>query len=259
MDNRPEYCDRWGVYDKVIVTDAYWEKENLGYSSVEIEIESVSDFSKSEFLDFERKYNYLVVKTQNASPLLWQNLQSLGYNIVECQLSISKRINKFEREKFHSFFRQYSIKRVVTHNDLQRVLKEIGKGIFTTDRVAIDPIFGIEIASRRYCNWIQSKFENPQMLLDIIIADQIEVGFAFNQVSDNGRTIIGQLGGIYQGYHNCGYGLGMLSPVFLSDSEELRYHRTSISVNNLPVMRLYQFLGYQFTDCKYVFVKHVRV
>jgi len=239
-------------------TEAYWERDNLGCSTVEIEIESDSDLQKNELLELEDRFDYLVVKTPISSPLLWQLLQERGYNIIECQLSISKKVNKTEREKHNSLFSPYSIRRALTQNDLHQVLKEIGKGIFTTDRVAIDPIFGIEIASRRYCNWIQSKFENPQMFLDIIIADQIEVGFAFYQVSDNGRTIIGQLGGIYQGYHNCGYGLGMLSPVFLSDSEELRYHRTSISVNNFPVMRLYQFLGYQFTDCKYVFVKHVK-
>ncbi len=239
-------------------TEAFWEIDNLGCSTVEIEIESDSDLRKNELLALEDEFDYLVVKTPISSPMLWQNLQAMGYHIIECQLSICKKVHKAEREKYHSLFRPYSIRRVITHNDLQSVLQEIDKGIFTTDRIAIDPVFGVEVASRRYCNWIQGKFGTPHMCLDVIIVDHIEVGFAFNQLSDNGKSFIGLLGGIYREFQNYGYGFGMLSPIFLSNSENLKYHRTSISLNNLPVMRLYQYLGYQFTDCRYVFVKHVR-
>jgi len=242
----------------VRITEAFWEIDNLGCSTVEIEIESDSDLQKNELLELEDSFDYLVVKTPISSPILWQNLQEIGYNIIECQLSISKKVNRTEREKFHSLFSPFSIKRVVSQNDLQSVLQEIAKGIFTTDRIAIDPVFGVEVASRRYCNWIQSKFDDPNMHLDIIIADQIEIGFAFNQVSDNEKNIIGLLGGLYREFQNCGYGFAMLSPIYLSASENLKYHRTSISLNNLPVMRIYQYLGYQFTECRYVFVKHVK-
>ena len=78
------------------ITDCFWERANLNRDVVEIVMWKSDSIADLDFDVLEKKYNYIVIKTETNDAEKYCQLQSFGYVFIELQLSISKRINQFD-------------------------------------------------------------------------------------------------------------------------------------------------------------------
>lgn len=241
---------------------AEWEIRNLGSRTVEVTIEK-SDKCNCMIEDIEKireKYDgqYVVVKIDPTLSEANQMLQNNGYIMIESQISL--RLQRDEAVKKQSFF--CNIFNGVTHRmatsieDIEFVKDEIKKGIFTTDRIAVDKKFGIEKANNRYAYWLQDEIDKNSVLY--IVNDTCnDVAFFLNKpINDNLQY--GLLGGVFlREEHKNGYGALMdycVLEEFVNSGK--KNMETGVSSNNIAVLQLHLAFGYKIKNITNVLVKH---
>jgi hypothetical protein len=243
------------------IIDAYWEKRNLGIDTKEI-IVSASD----SILDLEQVTKsfssasklYVVVKIPTGIPEYIQLLTENGFCFVETLFEVSINIKDvqlpYTLKKFDSLLSYHELNDKV---EIDRLYTEIKKGIFTSDRIALHPLFGIDIAAKRYINWLNDEIEKGAKIFEITYKT-IHIGFfALKYLSENKYDNF--LAGMYVNKENFGYGFSILSKPI----EEVRKQKgncitTHISSNNLKIMRLYFQFGFIPTDVVYVMSKNFK-
>lgn len=240
--------------------DCYWEKKVLGCRVEEIMVES-SDFpSIGDFGQID-EYDYVVVKVPMCKFETNRILSDLGFSLAEVQCKLSKSFKSFDFEdKLINFlYPDVSFSDVTEERDFQLLLDRITPGMFSTDRITLDPVFGKEKGCMRYKNWMSDAFEKHDARFMSILYKNTPVGFSMFTLQDG--IVDGILGGIFEKYQS--QGLGILTPArhFLCAQKNgisLKKIRTSISSNNIPVWQLYNYLNFKIEQLYYVFVKHVK-
>ena len=239
------------------VFDCFWEQENLGRKTVEILIERTDSFDEMVLKQLTRGYQYVVVKVPMNMPTFNYGLTGMGFVCVENQMNVGISLKDFDFHKVIHLLDDTSFQVVEGRCDLDTVLTSIKPGMFSTDRISLDTYFGQDIGCQRYINWIVSEFERGNATLVKMFYKNRHVGFMLFKTND--KTINLLLNGLYNEYQ--GQGMGLLTPASpmlyvkkssLDISEEL----TSISSNNIPVVKLYNRLNFRLVNQTYVFVKH---
>jgi hypothetical protein len=138
--------------------------------------------------------------------------------------------------------------------EIGRLENEIKKGIFISDRIALNSQFGIEKAAVRYMNWINDEVVKGAKVFEIIYKTTPIGFFTLKCLAENKYDNF--LAGMYVNQENFGYGFSILSK---SIEEVKKQHgksiTTHISSNNIEVMRLYFQFGFVPTDVVYVMSK----
>ena len=246
------------------IVEATWEMRNLGKKTIEITIEKddVSPFIKNQLLknieDQIQKYEaeYVVIKSSTRYSQLIFHLQEAGFTLVENQISL-KLIREdaiAAYEEYKELFKGVDYK-IADKNDIDLIADEIKKGIFVTDRIAIDPYFGVEIANKRYANWFQDVIDNGAVATLSYYQGRI-FGFGVSKLIKSDR-IQGIIGGIFLGSEN--KNLGSFSAFSgLKHFVERGWKRedTCVSSNNTDVLQLHLMFNKKITDIKNVFIKH---
>jgi hypothetical protein len=228
------------------IIDAYWEKENLGLTTLEIIFE---DPEEQLPLDLIREYEYIVVKVQSLETKTVHMLERSGFEFIESQLLISKSVNEIKIDPFlKRISSAYELEKVESMTQMQIILKEIGNGLFNTDRIYLDPALGKDLAIRRYKNWAESIFhdiENYKVFMLSRKKDKRSVGFISLKTTDKENCGI-PLAGIFADYKklNIGY-LVIYFPLIFALNNGFKYCRTAISLNNLNIVNLYNLFGYK--------------
>ncbi len=239
------------------VIDCYWEQKNIGKKTVEITIETTDHY---DHLFIERQaqgYEYAVVKVPMNLPAFNLGLSKMGYTCIETQMNVGVDYNIFIFSKVAHLYDDTSYEIVNDADDFKSVVSHIEPGMFSTDRISIDPEFGDAIGCQRYINWLTSEYESKRSQLIKVLYKNEHVGFMLIRIE--GDTIDLLLNGLYKKYQ--GKGLGLLTPAspmmyVKKKGLKIQKEKTSISSNNIPVVKLYNRLQFQLLSQTYVYIKH---
>jgi hypothetical protein len=236
------------------IIDAFWEKRNLGIESKEIILsnsDSLSDIESVLNSLLSARY-YIVVKIPIRKPDFIRFLTEKGFYFVESLFEVSLHIPDFKLpESLKKFDEMLKYRKLTSREDLERLSIEIKKGIFTTDRIALDPIFGIDISSVRYINWLKDELLKGSEIFEISFKENPIAFFTLKNISEGKYDNF--LAGMYHNESNIGFGFSILSkPLIELKNRQAKYYITHISSNNLAVMRLYFYFGFSPIDIVYV-------
>ena len=135
------------------ITDCIWEKTNLGVSTIEITLDEGDTMQQLAATGYER-YDYVVAKVPVGMNHLHRYLAHQGFVFVECQCRLSKEIGPelLSYDKVAAVAEQLNFVPVTSKVQLDGIKRQVLQGMFSTDRISLDPRFGIETAARRYAN-----------------------------------------------------------------------------------------------------------
>ncbi len=241
------------------IVDCKWELENINKKTVEITFEPDDVFDKYILSQLVSDYEYAVVKVHMNMPSFNIGLSKMGYTCIETQMNVGISMFDFDFSKVAHLYDDTRYEVVDNDNDFREVVSNIEPGMFSTDRISIDPQFGKETGCIRYINWLTTEYENKRSQLIKVIYQNKHVGFML--IRHDANTIDLLLNGLYKPYQ--GKGLGILTPAspmmyIRKKSLPYNYELTSISSNNIPVIKLYNRLNFKLIQQTYVFVKHLK-
>lgn len=239
------------------IIDCKWELKNINKKTVEITIDRGDDFDSDMLSQHTHNFEYAVVKVPMNMPSFNIGLAEMGYICIETQMNVGISMADFDFSKVAHLYNDTRYEIVENHQDYLSVISNIEPGMFSTDRVCIDTHFNGEIGCRRYINWLTTEYESKKSQLVKVIYLDKHVGFMLIKLGNN--TIDLLLNGLYKPYQ--GKGLGILTPaspmMFIKkNSLPIENEITSISSNNIPVVKLYNRLDFKLIQQTYVFVKH---
>lgn len=239
------------------VIDCYWEQKNIGKRTVEITIETTDHYEYSFIERQAQGYEYVVVKVPMNMPAFNIGLSKMGYACIETQMNVGIDYSEFDFSKLAHLYDDTSYEVVNDADDFKSIVSHIEPGMFSTDRISIDPCFGESIGCQRYINWLTSEYESERSQLIKVLHKNEHVGFMLIRIEDD--TIDLLLNGLYKEYQ--GNGLGLLTPAspmaFIKKKGfQIHKEKTSISSNNIPVVKLYNRLHFELLHQTYVFIKH---
>ncbi len=241
------------------VTHAVWEQKNLGVNAYEIRLENEDDWetflqAKSEVT--EQGCEYLVVKTPVGIPKFLFQLQQAGLSFVETEFHVSLKKSEYHFPSFlNRFDRDCTVQRVTDPQALQKAYDKIRQGVFSTDRISMDPAFGPEKAANRYANWTEQMIEKGDLYFEICLKGE---PFAFFTMHGfDASTAQPTLMGTYPDYLDKGLGV-VVQKKCLDTAFELGYtHLKSIIVSNNPkVVRTNLMFGIIIEEMYYTYVMH---
>ncbi|TMV50784.1 GNAT family N-acetyltransferase [Paenibacillus mesophilus] len=238
--------------------DAFWEKKNINKSTLEINFKHGDNFDDLFRVLDSHKYDYIVAKVPIVEPSLLKNLQDIGFRFCETQLSLFKNLKKNLNidNTILKMGEKLQLTYVSSKNELQDIIDNLRDDMFSTDRIALDHNFGIEISNRRYKNWIYDEFHNNNTEIIRINKKDAALGFFMAKLKGD-ETVQVLLGGVYSQYQGMGLGYSIvLKPIERYLSMGKTIIRTKVSSNNLEVLKLYISMGYQIENMEYILVRH---
>lgn len=240
------------------IIDCIWEIPNIHKRTCEIIIDN--EDSNEDILTIDRntsEFEYKVVKACDKSVPVYKALSSQGFYFVENQISITFRgHNKQRMSKVSSrFYERIELRPCLTQTSIEFVLNQINNDLFYTDRIALDPSFGVKYANIRYSNWIKNTIEKDKYELYEILVSGQAVGFAYFFI--DGSKVDYLLAGLYKEYQSSGFGIAIpLASVRFMEQHSFKRIETSISSNNLNIVRCYFECGFDMLNMSYVFAKN---
>lgn len=237
------------------VINAVWEKRNLGVDCNEITIELADTVESISDLLREAETEYTVVKMPVASVDILLYLQTQGYQFIEAMTSCyhgpeSANVNRIQKRLIDSL--SYEI---MNEDDLNYMFSEIKKGLFKTDRIALDPYFSIQQANNRYIGWIGDELEKGAMCYKLKYKEDAVGFFTFKQVNEN--TYFPFLGAVYEKYEKSGFGIALN---YFEIEEGIRRGakriHSAFSTNNRGATGVHLSMGYVLQEQSYVLIKH---
>lgn len=245
------------VRRKLKFIDAVWEKRNLGVSCVEIEIGRRDSATEVINAIRSRQEQYQVIKLAPGRPDLMFVIQDEGFRYMETMVELGRR---FDGPPETPEICKGYVKDIGYHYanalETEHVFSEMKKGeIFTTDRIALDPVFSREMAGKRYALWMYDVLTSGRASLAIISYQQKDIGFDIHLNKDRYCELL--LGGYFKEYHGCGYGFaGEYVTINRAYEEGARAVRTHVSSNNLYALKMHMLFGLRICSLAYVFIKH---
>lgn len=236
-----------------------WEKENIGSNVIEYDIEQSDSFDEQLFRSIDLRFDYIVIKVPTNKVEFNWGLSRLGYTMIETQIKYSLTdINTYLNDRsINRIVTKTLLKKVYSIEDLDYILDSIKPEMFLTDRITLDPIYGPVVGCRRYKNYIKSQLQQDDVdILGIFFKDEL-IGFHMYRIGN--KKCYGMLGGIFSDIKIPGIGLltGCIPLIYTSEKYDINEFLPEISSNNIPMLKVYNYLKAPIVDLKYVFVKHV--
>lgn len=238
------------------IIDAFWEKRNLGVSCSEITIEN-DDSANSllQQLQLNNKTEYIVIKVPTNRIDISSVLTTQGFTFVECIINLKLDIKNCGLSKIEERICNTITYTEVSGEKLNTVYEEINKGLFSTDRVAVDPFFTPSQASNRYVNWIKDEVSKGANVYEIILKDKAIGFFTFKTIGDNNYFPF--LAGLYQDYQKSGLGFVVIRK---SIEEVIKrgggIFNSFVSTNNPSILNIHLKQGFIIKQMSYIYVKH---
>lgn len=242
------------------IVNCTWEQKNLGEKVCEVTVSSNEEFGLDIIKDLEKDYTYQVVKVEAGNVPFILALQKQGYALIETQIDWMTKMKEFNQnhpliERFRPIL---EFQDIIAEEDFNQMLSMIDDNMFSTDRIALDPKYGMSVGRKRYCNWMQTEFLQNKSVFAYIIVEGTKVGFLMLR-NNNGRAH-GALAGIFKEYQDQGFGVLTSSsmPLYILDNGlGFKLYETSTSSNNTANTKIYSALGFQLKSMHYVFIKHL--
>ncbi|MCI8482856.1 MAG: hypothetical protein HFH41_00785 [Lachnospiraceae bacterium] len=235
------------------ITEAVWEKRNLGVDTIEVTFENkdgLDEIEKQiEILDKE----YVVLRIPSDRPDILWFMEKCNYRYVEDIVELVSYLRPVSQSSVQK--RVYDSIAVEQMNvqDIEALLCEVKQGMFATDRISLDDFFKPEQAKQRYANWIQDEMAGKTEFLKYTYKGNTIAFFTLKELEEGYYDV--PLGGFYKQYRNSGMGAIVKVP------EEVKKRggkkvRTNVSTNNLPQIRNLIINGYIPESISHIFIKH---
>lgn len=245
------------------LVEATWELRNLGARTIEVTLEK-KDFSRepkeicADIRISEKDYmaEYTVVKVNTGNPIIGLELQKNGFWHVETQSVIRAFYDDMKHavKMYEPFYPNVKQQEVSSSEDIAYIQQEIMKGIFTTDRIALDPAFGVEMANRRYANWVRDEFERGgHVAYTLVDGERV----AFTVYREERTRHWGLLTGIFPEFVSSNYGGSLIyggSAALVARG--ITVSRGAVSSNNPVILSLHEMFGYRLKDIFDVYTRH---
>lgn len=241
------------------IIDAVWEKRNLGIETIEIEMgkDDVSDKQNSlaRIKDICSDDRLVYIKVPVGNLELVHSLEQLGARFLECQIKVSLKLSGYQfPNDIKGFLQLTDVKPIEKKQENLLTLQDrITPGMFSTDRVCLDPMWGangMSLSAIRYKNWISDIFFDENIVPYEFSVSNETVGFGVAKVNLNNVEIF--LGGVYKDILNPIAALSFMSaPIKLFCKKNVI--GTNISTNNPSVVKLYSKFEYSLSPSFYVF------
>ena len=234
-----------------------WEINNIGKSTAEIIVsrEDSSDDLFSKLEELTQTYQYVVVKVPMKRIDINAGLSRNGFLLIEMQITVQKNVNL--KEIVNEYYDDISFEELQINGDIERIVGSITPDMFSTDRITLDSHFGPNIGMKRYVNWIESEFRSQRSRFVIVKYKTHDIGFMMFRVENGVFQLL--LNGLYKQWQ--GRHMGIITPsspqMFIQKQRiDAQTIVTSISSNNVPVVKLYSRLGFEVCGQTYVYIKH---
>jgi hypothetical protein len=235
------------------IIDAYWEEKNLGVTTAEIRIDN--DDSIEEVVEAVEKVDkqYIVCKVISTRNDIAYKLQEKGFLFIEDQIELEHDLHEINRNGILQRLYDSLPYKAMDKEDLDYLYNEIRNGMFSTDRISMDPYFDKDMSARRYINWISDLVEKGAVSYLMSYKDE-PAGFVLIQNID-GSTYRSVLGGGYEKFRKSGLGVVLKEMEMVRNSGGKRV-LTSVSSNNANQLKVLIRNGYIPTKIEYVLIKH---
>ncbi len=237
------------------VVDAIWEKRNLGVDCREIKIEKDDTIEKIRKELPQNESQYTVVKVPSGKFDVMFLLQEMGYTYVESSINLTHDLKDIKLNPIQQRIMDSLSYSMMEKDDIEELFCEIKKGVFSTDRIYIDPHFTHEQAANRYINWISDELDKGTEAFKITHKDKSVGFFTFKDIGNS--TCYPFLVGMYRDFLNSGLGLSTLEkPLKEAIRRNYKKMSTYISLNNVNTLHVHLSLGFNAKDVCHVFIKH---
>jgi hypothetical protein len=237
------------------VINADWEIKNLGKRTIEIICDEADLCEEIDERIRNPNCEYLVIKVPSSRPDLMQTMTRNEMHFIETTIKVTKSPDDLRIEKILERALSSVSYDCMCEDDLQVLYQQIESGLFTTDRIARDPVFGMRAATNRYVSWIQSELSRGTEVFKLVWKDKSVGFFTLKSIGDG--VYYPFLAGIYQ--NEVRFPLGIATAYFpLREiaSRKGRMIETFISTNNVSAVRMHVALGFTFSEICYAYVKH---
>ncbi len=235
------------------IINAVWEQRNLGVDAAEIQFEMndrIEDIADS----FENvAAAYLVAKIPGGRGDLCEFVQDHEYRYIEDLIQVEHDLHEPVRTPLHQRLYNATSYRKMTEEDIDILQREVMAGMFDSDRISQDYVFGKDVAAKRYCNWIHDLIEQGATPYVILYKEE-STGFVILKTAD-GVYYESVLGGGYRRYRNTGLGLIQKEQEIVRRAGGKRV-TTHVSSNNPAQLRALMINGYVPMGIDHIFVKH---
>ena len=236
------------------ITDAFWEKRNLGVSCTEITLD-ISDTMTELDRALDDTADYMVLKIPAQNNSLQFELPKRGFVYVEDMLTVSSDLSIPELNRIQQqIMRDISIEEM-DEESFEVLLDEVRGGLFDSDRVSLDPHFTKEQVGNRFCGWLSDERARNTRFYQYRYKGE-RVGFVL--LHDDGKGEFSSvLGGLYKAYRRSAIG-NTLNYLNFMKAKELGGKRivTNVSSNNPVQVRSLLACGYKITQINHVYVRH---
>lgn len=243
------------------IIDAFWEKRNLDVDVIEIELDKKDmidiNTSISKITELRSRGKLIYIKAPVGNLELIHALEDLGFRFLECQLKISKNIEEYTPPTSIKSLLENTRAQIIEKNnyELQKLLKNITLGMFCTDRIFLDPLWGDsnkKLSAVRYKNWIKDIFFNEDIISYYILHHNNKVGFGVSKIDKDRGYVYLLLGGAFRDRQDPIAGVAFINAPLALFSENSKKIETAISANNLAACKLYSEFGYKINKVVYV-------
>lgn len=237
------------------VVDAVWEKRNLGVNTQEITILASDSIEEVEKTLKTLSAEYQVVKIPTGNTKVMWKLEDMGFRYIETIVHVENSLKNLELKGIPKRINDELTYELMNQKDRNQMFEEIRKGMFKTDRVALDSNFSLQQANNRYIGWISDEIEKGTEVFKYIYHNQTIGFFTFKEIARG--VYYPFLAGIYKQYQNSPVGMIYLyKPLEEAKKRDAKFVSTYISMNNSNAVRLHVQFGFEFKNIINVYVKH---
>ena len=238
------------------IINATWERRNFGMDAFEISVEKKDLKDHDEIFRRINEQNfknaYVLIKIPVGDIKLVHALEDAGFRFLETQFTLTShftpRAEDLEMAEMIDSVATVTETILKDKDEWEKIIQKITVGMFDTDRVSLDPALGLDVSCKRYQNWCRDLFNNPNSVMHVTKLNDDIIGFGIDILNETTGNYEGVLGGMFENAKNGVYGANWITQPFVK-------MKTSVSSNNLPVLRIHQFCGRIVSKERYVLRK----
>ena len=155
-----------------------WEVRNFGFLSAEFRFDvkdKPEDISRS-VLEC-KDYPYQVARVPVGRMHLAYLLQEYGFKFAETSVKLICSLKKLNLcVEFQEIDRHIEVMSADSE-DLKMIYSVIKEGVFSNDKIALDPKFSIDISGNRFYHWCRDEVESGQSSVYVVTYENKKIGF----------------------------------------------------------------------------------
>lgn len=230
-------------------------RDSFNSEVFKLEFGNVSDFAfditTKEIREALRETAYEIygVRIDSKNLGAMYNFQKAGFYVVDCLVTY-----EFDKNKciLPETMPSLSFKDNLSEEEIEN-LANIARSVFKFDRFHSDPNIDKALADDYYYNWVKNSFHGFADGAVVPLVDEEVAGFTTYKINNvdsvTSTLVLSAVGSKYMGK-------GVYQNMILKGTIELLKHSTKIrlgtQVDNVPVQRTWQKLGYKLAEVKYI-------